>query len=104
MLKLTVDNALQRLAGDDFVRLFERDAFDIGLYKPDKTDAQDPHKRDELYVVASGDGDFWCDGETTPVKRGDVLFVAAGTPHRFERFTADFSTWVVFFGPRPDQA
>jgi hypothetical protein len=27
-------------------------------------------------------------------------FVAAGVPHRFESFSDDFATWVVFWGPR----
>jgi hypothetical protein len=30
---------------------------------------------------------------------GDVLFVPAGVPHRFEDFTDDFGTWVIFYGP-----
>jgi uncharacterized protein YjlB len=30
-------------------------------------------------------------------EQGDALFVAAGTPHRFHRFSEDFATWVVFF-------
>jgi quercetin dioxygenase-like cupin family protein len=30
---------------------------------------------------------------------GDVLFVPAGTIHRFEEFTDDFRTWVIFYGP-----
>lgn len=100
MLKLTVDDALRQLAGTDFIRLFERDSFDVSLYKPDKIDPQRPHKRDELYVIASGKGSFWCDGESAPIETGDVLFVAAGTPHRFERFTDDFAAWVIFFGAR----
>jgi uncharacterized protein YjlB len=29
-----------------------------------------------------------------------VLFVPAGTTHRFEDFSADFATWVVFWGPQ----
>ena len=30
---------------------------------------------------------------------GDVLFVPAGTVHRFEQTSPDFSTWIVFYGP-----
>jgi uncharacterized protein YjlB len=29
---------------------------------------------------------------------GDVLFAAAGEPHRFVDFSADFSVWVLFYG------
>ena len=34
-----------------------------------------------------------------PFGPGDVLFVPAGTVHRFEDFSADFATWIVFYGP-----
>ena len=30
---------------------------------------------------------------------GDMLFVPAGTVHRFEDFSDDFATWVIFYGP-----
>ena len=47
------------------------------------------------------------EGETLPVngkKRvlfgpGDILFAAAGESHRFDKFTEDFCTWVIFYGP-----
>lgn len=38
-----------------------------------------------------------------PFQQGDLLFVAAGIPHRFEEFTDDFRTWVIFFGPKGGQ-
>jgi mannose-6-phosphate isomerase-like protein (cupin superfamily) len=103
MLKLTARDALRRLADTktDFARLIEKDIFDVSLYKPEKIDPQTPHARDELYVIASGSGKFFCAGETQSIAAGDVLFVAAGVEHRFENFTDDFSTWVIFFGSRP---
>jgi hypothetical protein len=30
---------------------------------------------------------------------GDALFVPAGIDHRFEDFSDDFGTWVMFYGP-----
>ncbi len=30
---------------------------------------------------------------------GDAFFVAAGVAHKFENFSSDFATWVVFYGP-----
>lgn len=103
MLKLTAGDALQRLAETktDFARLIEKEIFDVSLYKPEKIDPQTPHARDELYVIASGSGKFFCAGETMGFATGDVLFVAAGVEHRFENFTDDFATWVIFFGNRP---
>ncbi|OOG49602.1 cupin [Rhodanobacter sp. C01] len=72
----------------------------IGLYAPRGTDTQSPHQQDELYIVISGVGDFLKCGERIPFKAGDVLFVEAGSEHRFENFSDDFATWVVFWGPK----
>jgi len=35
-----------------------------------------------------------------PFTAGDFLFVSAGVEHRFEEFSKDFKTWVIFFGPK----
>jgi mannose-6-phosphate isomerase-like protein (cupin superfamily) len=97
-----VGEGLERLAGarQDFLRFLERDGFDVGLYKPEQIDTQTPHLRDEIYVIASGRGNFRLGAETSAVAPGDLLFVPAGAEHRFEDFTADFSAWVVFIGRR----
>ena len=59
----------------------------------------DPHSQDEVYVVLRGRGVFFHDGKREPFEAGDLLFVAAGTPHRFEDFSEDFAVWVIFHGP-----
>jgi len=76
----------------------------LKLYAPRGTDPQTPHTRDEIYIIASGSGEFLCDdaaegGGATSFAPGNVLFAAAGVPHRFENFSDDFSTWVMFYGP-----
>jgi mannose-6-phosphate isomerase-like protein (cupin superfamily) len=71
----------------------------VRYYAPRGADEQGPHTRDELYVVARGGGTFVNGGERHPFGEGDVLFVPAGVEHRFEDFTEDFATWVVFYGP-----
>jgi mannose-6-phosphate isomerase-like protein (cupin superfamily) len=43
---------------------------------------------------------FYRGEERVSFHPGDFLFVAAGVSHRFEEFTDDFRTWVVFFGPQ----
>jgi mannose-6-phosphate isomerase-like protein (cupin superfamily) len=103
MQKLGVRDAIERLAkgNADFAWLFERDAFDVGMYKPETVDAQQPHKRDEIYVIAAGSGEFVAQDERQPFVQGDLLFVPAGVEHRFINFTNDFSTWVIFLGQRP---
>lgn len=71
----------------------------LRYYAPAGTDPQTPHTQDELYVVVSGSGTFFNGGERVPFGPGDVLFAAAHADHRFEDFTDDFATWVIFYGP-----
>ncbi|MDB5134069.1 MAG: algA [Mucilaginibacter sp.] len=70
----------------------------VEIYRPENIDMQIPHKQDELYVVISGSGEFLNDDKRVNFNAGDVLFVPAGIEHRFENFTADFTTWVFFYG------
>lgn len=80
--------------------LFEHGTLEIGFYRPTGSDRQQPHDRDEVYVVASGTGVFVHGGERRPFEPGEALFVAAGVEHRFEDFSDDFATWVFFYGPK----
>ena len=89
-------------------------SMELRWFAPKEHDPQEPHDRDELYVVVSGTGVFMRAVESFPFDDtslltqgeervrfgpGDVLFVAAGTVHRFEEFSEDFATWIVFYGP-----
>ncbi len=99
--ELTSQSALQALAasGKHFDQLLEHGSLVVEIYKPDKIDHQTPHTRDEVYVIVSGTG-WFVNGETRhPFEPGQLLFVPAGVVHRFEDFTDDFSTWVLFYGP-----
>ena len=100
MIKFSIAEAVARLMSEntDYARLFERESFDIGMYRPAKIDRQTPHERDELYIVAAGSGEFVCGGEGRAFSTGDVFFVPAGVEHRFSKFSYDFATWVIFFG------
>jgi mannose-6-phosphate isomerase-like protein (cupin superfamily) len=103
MESFTAGETLAHLAQEksDFVRLLEKQGFDLSFYRPIGTDTQTPHQRDEIYVVASGSGLFVSEGKSTPFGPGDAIFVEAGKAHCFEGFTPDFSTWVIFIGKRP---
>ncbi len=70
-----------------------------GMYAPRGEDHQEPHTRDEVYIVFSGSGDFVRGDERVPFAPGDLLFVPANMTHRFENFSADFACWVLFWGP-----
>ena len=71
----------------------------VEYYAPRGIDRQQPHTRDELYVIAAGSGWFVNGDERHPFGVGDMLFVPAGVVHRFEDFTDDFATWVIFYAP-----
>ncbi|RYU92592.1 cupin domain-containing protein [Mucilaginibacter terrigena] len=74
------------------------------IYRPHKVDKQTPHLQDELYIIISGKGEFVNDGKRISFKPGDMIFVAAGAEHRYENFTDDFATWVIFYGPLGGEA
>ncbi|MFL5244812.1 MAG: cupin domain-containing protein [Gemmataceae bacterium] len=100
--RLTTRNGLAPLAqaaGKEFDTLFRHGSLEIEIYRPDKVDRQQPHTRDEVYVIISGAGFFVEEGVRQPFEAGEILFVAAGVSHRFEDFTGDFATWVFFYGP-----
>lgn len=82
-----------------FIELFKHGSLVVEYYKPDKVDNQQPHNRDEIYVIASGTGTYFNGTKRLKFKPGDFIFVAAGVDHRFEKFTKDFATWVFFYGP-----
>ena len=84
--------------------LFEHGSMHLRFYAPKGQDAQTPHDQDEIYVVASGTGTFVRESERVPFGPGDSLFFAAGETHRFEDFSDDFATWVVFYGPKGGEA
>ena len=100
--KLDFAAAKTALAGaaEKFVTLFQRGEARVLLFAPRGQDTQTPHTQDELYIVAAGSGTFVRGEERIAFVAGDALFVAATVPHRFENFTDDFYTWVVFFGPK----
>jgi mannose-6-phosphate isomerase-like protein (cupin superfamily) len=71
----------------------------VEVYAPLGEDRQSPHSQDELYIVISGTAEFVKAGTRIAVQPQDLLFVEAGVEHRFVDFSADFATWVVFWGP-----
>jgi mannose-6-phosphate isomerase-like protein (cupin superfamily) len=99
--ELTAERSLEVLAksGNVFTKVFEHGSLVVEVYRPDSIDHQTPHTRDEVYVVISGFG-WFVNGEIRHrFEPGQLIFVPAGVVHRFEDFTDDFSTWVLFYGP-----
>ncbi len=100
--KLDLYDAIERLGGHakPFEVRLQRGDFTLEFVSPRGEDTQQPHEQDEIYVIARGAALFRCRGETVQVEAGDALFVPARDEHRFEKFSDDFATWVIFFGPK----
>ena len=91
-------SALQKDTGRAFTTLFQHGTLQVEYYAPQQADKQQPHRQDELYVIASGHAVFNRNGDRAGCKQGDILFVPAGMQHCFENFSHDFATWVIFYG------
>ena len=79
--------------------LFSHGSALIEYYAPRGEDLQTPHDRDEIYIITSGAARFTREGEEISCVAGDAIFVPAGMAHRFFDISADFATWVIFYGP-----
>lgn len=105
---VSLDDIMRRLeATPDGKRLhypIRHGSMRVGVYAPSPRDPQAPHDQDELYIVIAGTGTFTKGAERRPFRPGDVIFVEAGAEHRFEAFSEDFATWVVFWGPKGGEA
>lgn len=89
--------------------LFEHGTLQVKMYVPrdsngELIDPQTPHTRDELYVVARGNGVFFNGESRRKFEIGDLIFAPAGSQHRFEDFSEDFAVWVMFYGPEGGEA
>jgi mannose-6-phosphate isomerase-like protein (cupin superfamily) len=99
---MSLADGVRRLPTPDHKRyalVFKHGTLDLEIYAPRGVDPQQPHTRDEVYVVVQGSGEFLNGGVRSQFQAGDILFVPAGVEHRFENFTDDFATWVMFYGP-----
>lgn len=104
-MKFTVDELHAKLPlpanekwkdGVWFVESFEKGKVKLEFFAPRGKDHQTFHEDDEFYFIVSGSGELVIDGEVNSFKSGDAFFVPAKVPHRFENFSNDFATWVVF--------
>lgn len=97
--RITLAEALARLpgpGGEQYASVIEYGALTVEVYAPRGSDPQMPHTRDEVYVVMAGRGWFVNGADRHRFGPGDVLFVPANVPHRFEEFDDDLVVWAVF--------
>jgi hypothetical protein len=90
--------------GNLAIPIFAHGSLEAELYAPLGSDRQRPHSRDEVYVVARGEGLFFDGSAKHSVRSGSFVFVPAGHEHRFEQFTPDFAVWVFFYGQEGGEA
>lgn len=81
------------------VVMLQHGSLELRLFHPRERDRQQPHERDEVYVIVSGHGRFDNGGTELPCRAGDAIFVPARREHRFVEFSEDFVAWVLFYGP-----
>ena len=99
--KVTLQEAFAAIpgpAGERYATMMRHGAVEVEFYAPKGDDPQQPHTRDEIYFVMRGSGIFWDGKDQYPFEPGDVIFVSAGTPHRFVKFSDDLALWAVFYG------
>lgn len=108
-IKSTVDEVLSRIPGpvtpewpmgERFAIALAHGSMSVEYYAPVDSDPQTPHDQDEVYFIHKGTGELVIDRARHPFSAGDCLFVGAHVEHRFENFSKDFGTWVVFWGPK----
>ncbi len=100
--RISLEEARQAIPGSNgerFAVLLERGELEVEIYQPESVDPQQPHRRDEVYIVVAGSGTFVVGNERMTFGRGDFLFAPAGVVHRFEFFSRDLTVWVIFYGP-----
>lgn len=105
--RVTVLEAISRLPGAEgkrFATAFHHGSLLVEIYAPRGSDPQQPHTRDEVYIVIQGTGEFVSGNSRREIGPGDFLFTPAGEVHRFERFSDDLIVWVIFYGPEGGEA
>ena len=86
--------------GTPYLEFLRVPSMSAGLYvlPAGGTDAQIPHKQDELYYIVRGKARMRAGTEDREVRRGTLIFVAADVQHRFHGIEEDLEI-VVFFAP-----
>lgn len=99
-MKVSLEQAFIKLRNTEtpFEQVMANGTMRVEIYKATKIDLQEPHTQDELYIIISGKSNFYNDGDTTNFKALDALFKPASKEHRFQNFTDDFATWIIFYG------
>ena len=97
--KLSPAECAAQLPADRYFVAIERGQLEVGLYAPEGTDPQQPHGRDECYVILEGEGRFRMGDETVSFRPGDFLFRSRRHPTPVPRLRRFVQGLGVFYGP-----
>ena len=99
-----VQRRLQQAKGG-YEIVHESPGLELGVYVlvAPEPDRQQPHDRDEIYIVLSGRGTLELEGDAVELGEGDAAFVKAGDDHRFTGYEG-LSVLVIFAGEEPEAA
>ena len=88
-----------RESGGGYEVVHRSAGLELGVYVlvAPEPDRQQPHEFDEVYVVLEGSGVLEVEGETSPLREGESLFVPAGADHRFTAYE-QLALLVIFNG------
>lgn len=91
-------------SGKRYLEFLRVAAMSAGVYvlPAGSTDAQSPHKQDEMYYVVRGRARMQAGSEDQAVSEGSIIFVAAGVEHRFYDITDEVMV-LVFFAPAENE-
>ena len=73
---------LATLGGQRWATMLQHGNVELEFYAPRGSDPQQPHTRDEVYVIQSGSASFVMGKDRWKVVPGEVILAAAGVPHR----------------------
>jgi mannose-6-phosphate isomerase-like protein (cupin superfamily) len=87
--------------GGTYAEFLRVPAVSVGIYRlaAGSSDAQQPHREDEIYVVLNGAAKLRHGSEVDEMGPGSVAFVPGHEEHRFEDITEDLEVLVIFAPP-----
>jgi quercetin dioxygenase-like cupin family protein len=91
---------LRKKSGTSYLEFLRVSSLSAGVYvlAAGSTDAQKPHREDEMYYVVRGRGRMRIGGEEQAVAAGSIIFVAANVQHSFYEIAEELVV-LVFFAP-----
>lgn len=102
MQNFELKSLLDRVSSQEksYLEFLRIPSMSMGLYQltAGSTDLQKPHEQDEVYYVLDGRAKLRVKNKIIPAIPGSILFIEAGTEHKFIEIEKDLNL-LVFFAP-----